>query len=97
MRGMILGLIAAFGVAAVPPAHARDNDKTRYEYDGRVYETRAQCLKAKKDAKKKGAIIGAVGGGATGALLGGNVGESALAAGAGALAGAVIGNKTKKC
>lgn len=95
MRVLLPAFAAAVGLIAAPAAQAKE--KVRYEYDGRTYETRAQCLKAKKKAKEKGAIIGAVGGAATGALLGGNLGESALAAGAGALAGGIIGNKTKKC
>lgn len=71
--------------------------KTYYEYGGKYYETRQQCLNAKKKAKTKGAVIGAVGVGATAALVGGNFGESALAAGVGALVGSQIGKSSKKC
>lgn len=89
--------VAAVAAALMAPAAADARKKVRYEYDGRIYETRAQCLAAKKRAKKRGAVIGAIGGAAAGALLGGNLGETALASGAGALGGAVIGNETKRC
>lgn len=100
MRALITaGVVAALGMGALgagaAPAGARE--KTRYEYNGHVYETRAECLRAKKNAKKKGAIIGAVGGAATTAIFGGNFGEAALASGVGALAGGAIGDSTKKC
>lgn len=98
-QAIAIAMIAALGAGSISvPATARDKrERTYYEYDGRYYETRAECKRAKKKAKTRGAVIGAVAGGAGGALLGGNLGESALAAGAGALAGGIIGNRSKKC
>ncbi|MFA7440058.1 MAG: glycine zipper 2TM domain-containing protein [Sphingomonadaceae bacterium] len=98
-QALAVVMIAAMGVTSISvPAVAKDKrERTYYEYDGRYYQTRAECKRAKKKAKTRGAVIGAVAGGAGGALLGGNLGESALAAGAGALAGGIIGNETKKC
>lgn len=87
-------LLTAFAFGATATVA---KEKVNYEYDGKVYETKDACLKAKKKAKKKGAIVGAVGGAATTAVFGGNLGESALASGVGAVAGGVIGNSTKKC
>jgi hypothetical protein len=94
MRHIGLALAVTAGLVAAPLG-ARS--KTYYEYGGKYYETRQQCLNAKKKARTKGAVIGAVGVGAAAALVGGNFGESALAAGVGALVGSEIGKNSKKC
>lgn len=96
---LIAAAIAVAGPMAAP-AFAQSNNDRRvvYEYDGKTYETRAQCLRAKDRAKKRGTVAGAVIAGAGAAILGGNLGESALVAGAGALTGREIGRATaKKC
>jgi hypothetical protein len=95
-------IAAVIGLAGptVAPAFAQQNNNRRvvYEYDGQAYQTRAQCLRAKERAKKRGTVAGAVIAGAGAAILGGNVGESALVAGAGALTGREIGRATaRKC
>ncbi len=87
-----LGLMAPVAT----PAFAQQGQQTLYEYDGKQYNTLAQCQRAKKRAKARGAVAGAVIAGAGAALLGGNVGETALVAGAGALAGREIGRSTAK-
>lgn len=82
------------------PAEAQSNSNRRvvYEYDGKAYQTLAECQRAKERAKKRGAVAGAVIAGAGAALLGSNLGESALVAGAGALTGREIGRATaRKC
>lgn len=94
MLAVSLGLMAP----AVTPALAQSKQSTLYEYDGKQYTSLAQCQRAKKRAKARGAVAGAVIAGAGTALLGGNVGETALVAGAGALAGREIGRATaRKC
>jgi hypothetical protein len=92
--------IGLAGPAALPAQaqSANNNRRVVYEYDGKAYETLAQCQRAKERAKKRGAVAGAVIAGAGAALLGGNLGESALVAGAGALTGREIGRATaRKC
>lgn len=89
--GSMVMLMAAF------PMDAQAKSNEQWVYNGRVYDNYGQCMKAKNDDKKKGAIVGAVGGAATVAILGGNLGEAALGAGVGAAAGAVIGKNAKKC
>lgn len=89
-------LIASFGSAALPlPALAKN--QTRYEYDGRYYQSRQQCLNAKKKAQERGTIVGAATAGVATALLGGNFAETALVAGGGALVGNQLGKNSKKC
>lgn len=78
------------------PAFAQKRAPVVYEYDGRSYNSLAECRRAKKKAKARGAIAGAVIAGAGAAILGGNLGETALVAGAGALAGREIGRASKK-
>lgn len=86
-----LGLMAPLSA----PAFAQP---TLYEYNGKQYNSLAQCQRAKKRAKARGAVAGAVIAGAGTALLGGNLGETALVAGAGALAGREIGRASvKRC
>ena len=94
MLAVSLGLM----LPAVAPAMAQSGNAqpTLYEYDGKQYNTLAQCQRAKKLAKARGAVAGAVIAGVGTALLGSNVGESALVAGAGALAGREIGRATVK-
>ncbi len=67
-----------------------------WAFGDRVYATRAECLAARRDAQRRGAVVGAAGGAATGAIAGGNLPETALAAGAGALAGAALGS-ARRC
>jgi hypothetical protein len=89
-------LIAAFGGALLPlPVLAKS--QTRYVYDGRYYESRQQCLDAKKRAQQRGTVVGAATAGVGAALLGGNLAESALVAGGGALVGNQLGKNSKKC
>lgn len=89
-----LGLMAP----AATPVFAQQSRATLYEYNGKQYNSLAQCQRAKKRAKARGAVAGAVIAGAGTALLGGNLGETALVAGAGALAGREIGRASvKRC
>jgi hypothetical protein len=94
MRLIPVLAIAAF-VASVPalPAQA----KQRYEYNGRTYNSLAQCQAEKKRAQKRGTVVGAAAAGIGAALLGGNLGESALIAGGGAVVGNQLGKNSKKC
>lgn len=96
MLAVSLGLM----LPAVTPvlAQSGNNRPVLYEYNGNQYNSLAQCQRAKKRAKARGAVAGAVIAGVGTALLGGNVGETALVAGAGALAGREIGRATvKRC
>ena len=86
-----LGLMAP----AAAPAFAQ-GQPVLYQTGGRQYTSLANCQRAKKRAKARGAVAGAVIAGAGTALLGGNFGETALVAGAGALAGREIGRRTVK-
>jgi hypothetical protein len=89
-------LIASFGSAVLPlPALAKN--QTRYVYDGRYYESRQQCLNAKKKAQQRGTVVGAATAGVATALLGGNFAQSALVAGGGALVGNQLGKNSKQC
>lgn len=90
-------VIAALLLGSAPLAPAAAGDRTRYEHNGKYYNSYAQCRREKRRAAKRGTAIGAVGVGVGAAVLGGNVGESLLAAGVGAVAGNVIGGKTKRC
>ena len=92
MLAVSLGLM----LPSVTPAFAQQGQPTLYEYNGMQYNTLAQCQRAKKRAKDRGAVAGAGIAGVGTALLGGNVGETALVAGAGALAGREIGRATVK-
>lgn len=98
MKMMISAAIAiVLGLgAAMTPAMAAKRQSQRYEYNGRGYNTYAQCQAAKKKAGKDGAIVGAATAGVGSALLGANLGEAALIAGGGALVGNQLG-KSKKC
>jgi hypothetical protein len=87
-----LAVIALAGLMPLTPAMAQ-----RFENEGRYYETRAECLKAKKRSEKRATIVGAATAGIGAALLGGNVGETALVAGGGAVVGNVIAKKAKRC
>ncbi|PZN94457.1 MAG: hypothetical protein DCF31_09535 [Alphaproteobacteria bacterium] len=88
-------LIAAIA-ATLPALPAEARSKTRYEYNGRTYNSYQQCAAAKKKHKRDGALAGAAIAGVGAALLGGNLGESALIAGGGAVVGHEIGAK-KRC
>jgi hypothetical protein len=88
-------VLAALAGATASPVLAKQ--QTRYVYDGRSYESRQQCLAAKKKAEQRGTIVGAATAGVATALLGGNLGETALVAGGGALVGNQLGKNSKKC
>ena len=91
--------IAAFAMAApAMPAAAKNHrhHAQQYEYDGRGYNSYAQCQEAKRKARKDGTIVGAAAAGIGAAVLGANLGTSALIAGGGALVGNRLGN-SKKC
>ncbi len=94
---IITSLLVTAIALSVPslPAAAKSN-KQRYEYDGRYYNSVAQCQEAKRKAKKDGTIVGAAVAGVGAAVLGANLGETALIAGGGALVGNQLG-KSKKC
>lgn len=91
--------VAILMIAIGTTACATDSNRygNGYSHNNRTYASREECLRAKKDAKTKGAVVGAVGGAAAGALLGGNLGGAALASGAGAAGGAAIGGKNRGC
>lgn len=93
---LILAISLGLMAPVATPVFAQQGRPMLYEYDGKQYNTLAQCQRAKKRAKARGAVAGAVIAGAGAALLGGNVGETALVAGAGALAGREIGRRTAK-
>lgn len=95
MRIIHTVLIAAIA-ATVPALPAAAKKQTRYEYNGRYYNSLAQCQERKRKAKKDGTIVGAAAAGIGAAVLGANLGETALIAGGGALVGNQLGN-TKKC
>ena len=92
---LLLATSLAMPVLSAPPAIAKE--RTRYEYDGRVYRSYAECRAARKRAAKRGTVIGAAGAGVGTALLGGGLGGSLLAAGAGAVIGHEVGKSTRKC
>lgn len=99
MRTVTTLLIAAIAAAAPAlPADARSkqNNQTRYEYNGRYYNTLAECRARKDKARRDGTIVGAAVAGVGAAVLGANLGETALIAGGGALVGNQLG-KSKKC
>jgi hypothetical protein len=83
--------------ASVPALPAAAQNRNYYEYAGKRYESRQQCLAAKKRSEKRATIVGAATAGIGAALLGGNVGETALVAGGGAVVGNVIASKSKRC
>jgi len=89
-----LAIISLVGMMPLAPAFAQQN---RYEYNGKTYQSRAECLRAKKRSEKRGTIVGAAAAGIGAALLGGNVGETALVAGGGAVVGNALGGKSKRC
>jgi hypothetical protein len=95
---VLTGFAMAVMAATLPvlPVAAAEKQQA-YEYDGKRYETRAQCLAAKKRSEKRATIVGAATAGIGAALLGGNVGETALVAGGGAVVGNVVAGKLKKC
>lgn len=96
VTALAVGLAAPAATPAL--AQAASNRPVVWEHDGKAYETRQQCLRAKERAKKRGTVAGAAIAGVGAALLGGNLGETALVAGAGALTGREIGRATaKKC
>lgn len=97
MRIVTTTLIAALAMGTPTLAAAKNrNNQTRYEYDGRYYDSLERCREAKRKAKKDGAIVGAAVAGVGAAVLGANLGETALIAGGGALVGNQLG-KSKKC
>ena len=88
---IIIAALAA-GVPALPAVA-----KTKYEYNGRTYNSLSACRAEKKRAQQRGTVVGAIAAGAGAALLGGNLGESALIAGGGAIVGNQLGKNSKKC
>jgi outer membrane lipoprotein SlyB len=99
MRFIAPLLVAALTLAAPSlPAAAKSHKQSasRYQYDGRYYNSLAQCQAAKRKARKDGTIVGAAVAGVGAAVLGANLGETALIAGGGALVGNSLGN-AKKC
>lgn len=98
-RLLVLATSLALAVPTASPVLAQgaaQGGPVLYEYNGKQYNSLAECQRAKKRAKARGAIAGAVIAGAGAAILGGNVGETALVAGAGALAGREIGRRSVK-
>ena len=93
IQTLLIAALAA-GVPALPAA-AKSN-QTRYEYNGRYYNTLAQCQERKRKARRDGTIVGAAAAGIGAAVLGANLGETALIAGGGAVVGNQLG-KSKKC
>lgn len=99
---LINTLLIASIAMAIPglPAAAKNrnanNERMRYEYNGRYYNSLQECRDQKRKAKKDGAIVGAAVAGVGAAVLGANLGEAALIAGGGALVGNQLG-KSKKC
>lgn len=96
MKFVPMIVIAALS-AGLPVLPTAANAKPRYEYNGRYYNSYAQCRAEKRRAQKRGTIVGAATAGIGAALLGGNLGESALIAGGGAVVGNVVGKNSKKC
>lgn len=94
---ILSALAVATLVAAIPALPAAAQNRGNYEYNGKRFETRSQCLAAKKRSEKRATIVGAATAGIGAALLGGNVGETALVAGGGAVVGNVIAGKIKRC
>jgi hypothetical protein len=94
---LISTLVIAALAAGVPvsPAAARDN--TRYEYNGRSFNSLASCRAEKRRSVKRGTIVGAATAGVGAALLGANLGETALIAGGGAVVGNALGGRHKRC
>lgn len=82
--------------ATATPALAKKSHHTRYEYNGRYYDSYDACRAKKSKARTDGTIVGAATAGVGAALFGANLGETALIAGGGALVGNQLG-KTKKC
>lgn len=94
---MMAAVLASVSLPAATPALAQGRDgPVLYEYQGKAYNSRAECLRAKKRAKDRATVAGAAIAGVGAALLGGNLGQTALVAGAGALAGREIGRQSKK-
>jgi len=89
--------LAIFALAGMMPMTPVMAQPVQYEYNGKYYQTRAECLRAKKRSEKRATIVGAAVAGVGAALLGGNLGETALVAGGGAVVGNVIASKSKKC
>lgn len=97
MRIITTTLIAALAMGMPSMAAAKNkNNQTRYEYNGRYYNSLEECRARKRKAEKDGTIVGAAVAGVGAAVLGANLGETALIAGGGALVGNQLG-KTKKC
>ncbi|KAB7647893.1 hypothetical protein [Polymorphobacter fuscus] len=94
LHAAVAAAVLAGGLAT--PVVAKDNNRQRYEYNGRTYNSLAACREKKRKSTKDGTIVGAAAAGIGAAVLGANLGESALIAGGGALVGNQLG-KTKKC
>lgn len=94
---LISTLVIAAIAAGVPALPAAAKSNARYEYNGRTYNTLAQCRAEKRRSVKRGTIVGAATAGVGAALLGANLGETALIAGGGAVVGNVLGGHNKRC
>lgn len=94
---LIPTLMIAALTAGLPMTAADARSKTRYEYNGRYYDSLQQCRDEKRRAQTRGTIVGAAAAGVGAALLGANLGESALIAGGGAVVGNQLGKNSKKC
>jgi hypothetical protein len=95
---IVTTMLIALMATGMPTVAAAKNQKnhTRYEYNGRYYNSLEECRARKRKAEKDGTIVGAAVAGVGAAVLGANLGETALIAGGGALVGNQLG-KSKKC
>ena len=98
MKTLLNAVLAATLVlgGAAAPALAKKSNQTRYEYNGKYYNSYAACRASRNKSVKEGTIVGAAVAGVGAAVLGANLGETALIAGGGALVGNQLG-KTKRC
>ena len=90
---LALTLIAG---SAASPVLAKKHSQTRYQNNGRYYNSLAACQASKSKSSRDGTIVGAATAGIGAAVLGANLGETALIAGGGALVGNQLG-KAKSC
>ncbi|MBC7521267.1 MAG: hypothetical protein H7268_09275 [Sandarakinorhabdus sp.] len=93
---LLIAAIAAAAPALPADARSKHNNQTRYEYNGRYYNSLAECRAKKSKAKRDGTIVGAAVAGVGAAVLGANLGTTALIAGGGAVVGHELGS-SKKC
>lgn len=94
--GAALAVMLVVGGSAVPAMAKKHPQQTRYENNGRYYNSYEACRASKQKHTRDGTIVGAAAAGIGAAVLGANLGESALIAGGGALVGNQLG-KSKRC